>query len=198
MSWPTIFLTPTMQASLTLRRLSFDPCPAHPYKMDSHDARTLIGITDIHFINERTWKIHEEEPPHTDPRWPTQCTCGYIFKEDDFWQIVPHRLYSRSDTVGMLTLREATAGMFWDATWLIGVHASHPCGPDGRFLIMKLPDGRDWAMDGPATNGPGWTRTGTLDNLTVTPSILSTGYHGYLTNGILTDDLDGRTYDHIQ
>ena len=40
-----------------------------------------------------------------------------------------------------------------------------------------------------------WKRTGDPPNVTITPSINAVGtYHGYLTNGALTDDLEGRTF----
>lgn len=43
---------------------------------------------------------------------------------------------------------------------------------------------------------PGWTVTGEAPNLTVTPSINVEGvYHGFIQNGMITDDLEGRKYD---
>ena len=194
MSWPAILLTPTNRASLLLRRLTFDPCPAKPHGMDCHDARTFIGTTEIVMRGEISWEVTVTEPAHTDPRWPKVCACGYIFKDEDYWQFNNHRLYARSDTGEELTLRETTVGMIWNAPWLIGVIGTHGAGPDGQFLCMKLPDGREWMIDGPATGGGKWTRAGVPPALTVTPSILSEGYHGFYTSGILTNDLDGRTY----
>ena len=39
----------------------------------------------------------------------------------------------------------------------------------------------------------GWTVTGEAPNITVSPSINIVGlWHGFLTSGILTDDLDSR------
>lgn len=44
-------------------------------------------------------------------------------------------------------------------------------------------------------NREGWTITGTPPNLTATPSIHAVGdYHGWLRDGVLSDDVDGRTY----
>lgn len=41
----------------------------------------------------------------------------------------------------------------------------------------------------------GWTVTGEVPNITVSPSINAVGsYHGWLQNGILSDDLEGRIY----
>lgn len=76
--------------------------------------------------------------------------------------------------------------------------------PDGRCLVVKLPGliggvmrGILWHIDHPTSDdGPGWTRTGTPPNVTATPSINFVGYyHGWLTNGVLSDDVEGRTFD---
>lgn len=194
MSWPAIFLAPTRRASLSLRRLNHEPCAVKPYGMSCHDARTFIGTVEIIGSPEH-WEIDVAEPAHTDPRWPKECQCGYRFTDEDYWQLNNHILYTRSDNGEELTLKETTVGMMWNAHWLKGTFRDFKGGPDGMFLIMKLPDGREWMIDGPSTNGPGWHREGTPPNLTVTPSILSTGYHGFLTAGVLTNDLDGRTYE---
>lgn len=42
----------------------------------------------------------------------------------------------------------------------------------------------------------GWTVEGRAPFITVKPSILYTdNYHGYLRNGVITDDIDGRKFD---
>jgi hypothetical protein len=54
-------------------------------------------------------------------------------------------------------------------------------------------------------DGTGWQVTGEAPRFTVTPSLkccevrhgdklYRKGWHGYLTNGVLTDDYEGRTY----
>jgi hypothetical protein len=65
----------------------------------------------------------------------------------------------------------------------------HYRGPDGRTLIVRLPDRRDWIIDGPSSNGNGWTRTGLPEDgtLDVNPSILTPEYHGFLRNGALVN-----------
>ena len=73
--------------------------------------------------------------------------------------------------------------------------------PNRLPLLVQLPDGA-WCMDGIASKDPskkGWTVTGEPPNITVSPSINSSpgypdGYHGFLQNGIISDDLEGRTY----
>jgi hypothetical protein len=59
-----------------------------------------------------------------------------------------------------------------------------------------LPGGDWWDVDGPASNSDsGWSVTGEPPNLTVHPSIGTSTYHGWLKDGVLSDDLEGRTFD---
>lgn len=61
---------------------------------------------------------------------------------------------------------------------------------DERGLVVLLPSRSFWYPDRPDRT---WTRTGEPPNITVTPSINHVGqYHGFLKNGVLTDDVDGR------
>lgn len=44
-------------------------------------------------------------------------------------------------------------------------------------------------------HGEGWKVTGTPPTITVTPSINCIGsYHGYIRDGVITDDCEGRTF----
>jgi len=71
-------------------------------------------------------------------------------------------------------------------------------------IIIVLPNGHHWLIDsrfGGGVDGKrkehGWIITGEIPNLTATPSINhlgQNGYHGWLKNGILSDDLEGRIY----
>jgi hypothetical protein len=62
-------------------------------------------------------------------------------------------------------------------------------------ISVMLPSGQVWCIDQQASGmKSGWTVTGTIPVLTAAPSILVEGYHGFLQNGVLTDDLDGRSY----
>lgn len=67
-------------------------------------------------------------------------------------------------------------------------------------LFVVTPAG-PWCVDAQSTDGNGnftgrgWTITGTPPSITASPSINMPGvYHGWLTNGILSVDLEGRTY----
>jgi hypothetical protein len=190
--WTCVLLIETDRASLALRRYGGGSCPLMPGRSSYHNARTLIGEAPVTVSERGTWDVEMEQPPRTDPRWPAHCACGYVFLEADTWQLATHRLYMRQDTGVTLTLREAEPGMLWDAPWLLAMPNYR--GPDGRSLVMRLPDGGEWTIDGPSTNGPGWERTGTPPQITARPSILSPGYHGWLTDGVLSADLEGRTY----
>lgn len=68
-------------------------------------------------------------------------------------------------------------------------------------LVVKLPDGTEFCVDERASHeigkpsGSGWAVTGTAPAITVAPSINIIGrYHGFLQNGVITDDCEGRTF----
>lgn len=130
-------------------------------------------------------------PSHELDLWPHRCECGYIFQQDDNWQVFADSIYKREDGVpGEVILREAPVGAMWDAFW----HHDWRHGDDGKSWMVKLPDGGEWFIDGPAASQPvdskGWTRTGTAPKLTVQPScqhLGAGGWHGFLTDGFLTD-----------
>ncbi|HWZ29184.1 MAG TPA: hypothetical protein VNX15_11505 [Gemmatimonadales bacterium] len=149
-------------------------------KMGYHNAMSAV----VAEAPEDPEKDHAgTRPPtveETDPRWPTACACGYAFTEGDTRQIFSDSVYRRADTGELLTREEAPAGAMWDASWWPDK------GPDGICLMVKLPDGCEWMVDGPSTNSKTpWARTGKPPAVTATPSILTNGYHGFLTNGSL-------------
>lgn len=77
---------------------------------------------------------------------------------------------------------------------------------DLNDLAVKLPSNSEWFVDRgrlmneqPDRSGkqrlPQWTRTGEAPNITAQPSINHQGaYHGWLRDGILTEDCEGRTF----
>lgn len=133
-----------------------------------------------------------------DPRWPTECPCGYIFTADDGWQVNCDRLYV-SDTGEEYTLRNPPPGAMWDAWWMSWK------GPDGKSLMVVTPDGWTWNIDGPASNCTKpddkehrcWVRHGEVPNIHVDKngltckagagSIQTPKWHGFLTNGVLQE-----------
>lgn len=130
-----------------------------------------------------------DKSPHADPRWPTQCKCGYVFQEEDEWQARTSDLYVRSDNGEYTTDEQVPAGAMRHEYWHKGKHWR--LGADGIMLSVKLPNGSWWCVDGPACKDGeflegGWTRTGTVpDTVTAMPSIDAPGYHGWLQNGYL-------------
>lgn len=63
------------------------------------------------------------------------------------------------------------------------------------FIWIVLPNQGLFTPDRLSSNGiSGWTVTGELPNITVKPSIGATEYHGWITDGVMGDDLEGRVY----
>lgn len=178
----------TNNALTMLRRYhsSSDAASRCPLPHGYHDASiTLEGQKP--WPEESTLVGSEIRFSHDDPRWPKACPCGYVFPETDEWQAMDERLYKRSDTGAVLLMKDMAPGAMWNATWYL--ETGFIKSPDGIALCVKLPDGTDWLIDGHANNSnviPAWTRTGTPPKITARPSILTPGYHGFLTDGVLT------------
>ena len=143
-----------------------------------------------------------ERPPEDDPRWPTTCEkCVYVFDDEDAKQFFYDLIYRRKDTGALTTLRDAPPGAMWDAWWLRGLSGGQVLGgpaDDGRRLMVKCPNGREWFIDGRASNCTKpkddqhrcWVRHGEPPDLVVDKrgvtcqagagSILAGDYHGFL------------------
>lgn len=160
------------------------PCPTAPGQWGYHNATAILG-EEPEVTDERGYTLNASRgvPPADDPRWPDRCACSYLFKPGDEWQKWVEALYQRADTGERFTLREAPPGAMWNAFWM------GQAGLDGLSLCVKLPSGHEWWIDGPATNGPGWTRIGEAPRITANPSISAPGYHGWLQNGVLSDPI---------
>lgn len=62
-------------------------------------------------------------------------------------------------------------------------------------IVVCLPGGRVFCVDGKSAGGGGWTVSGDPPRITVTPSINWEGhYHGWLIDGVLSDDCEGRRF----
>lgn len=138
-----------------------------------------------------------------DPRWPAACAqCGRAFEPGDERRVFFRTLYDRGDGGPPCTIADAPPGAMWDAPWM----PESMRGPDGRCLFVRLPNGRDWAIDSEANNCTRkgdrthqcWVRHGEPPRLTVDKqgdtcdagagSIQSGDYHGYLRGGVLVGD----------
>jgi hypothetical protein len=200
------FIEPAGRLRRSLRRYSrsHGDCPAMPGEHGYHNAS--VPFDDVEDPDPRgTYSASEEDAPaRDDPRWPRTCACGYTFTQDDNYQLSAERVYQRADTGEEFPLRDAPPGAMWDAWWM----ADYPGrrGSDGRSLMVKLPNGNEWHIDGPANNCTDkegslrgdhkcWVRHGEPPNLTVDKngvtcaagagSILSGNWHGFLRNGEL-------------
>src|ERR1041385_1017104 len=180
----------------------------------SHEARGLFDDAPAIFEERefagslRRVVVHREEdrPPDDDPRWPATCSkCAFVFPPGTDRQFFYDRLYRRADTGAVTTLRDAPPGAMWDAWWLHGLTGGAALGgpgDDGRRLMVKCPNGREWFIDGRASNCTlpqddnhrCWVRHGEPPDLVVDKngvtctagagSIQAGDYHGFLgTNG---------------
>jgi len=117
--------------------------------------------------------------------WPTICGCGYLFVESDEKTLRTERIFA-APGVGLTTIANAPVGaMWWDEP---SVEKERP------HLWVKLPGGLDFDLDGRSSGGGGWKRRGNPPDVTVTPSIAVPGYHGWVTGGYVSADLEGRSY----
>lgn len=189
------WLDPVERFELSLRRYTStadtrEKCTASGYGY--HNASTVIGQAGIEAcpVVSEGRPVHGDHWPHDDARWPAKCACGYTFVLGDEWQFNPDQLFRRSDSGELVTLRGAPIGAMWDAHWMADNHSYKRI--DGVTLCVRTPGG-EWCVDGPSYNdskvsGPGWTRTGKVPDITAKPSIHIPGkYHGWLTDGWLTD-----------
>lgn len=160
----------------------------------------MIFIDEIQEETNPEGYIHTTELP-AGTIFPTHCSCGYEFTDKDAKQTFQESLYVNKETGEETTLEAAKPGAMWDGWWYSDMFK----GNDGRCLIVKLPNGRDWIIDSRASNCTKpedtthkcWPRSGTPPNITVgkefgntcsagAGSIMSGDYHGFLRNGYLT------------
>lgn len=213
----TFWLEPTDQVAVGLRRYKssegggFD-CP-HGY----HSALAYTGVEPASFRDtEYSRRVLEIRPeaPHDDNRWPTTCEhCDYAFTPDDHWQDWQELIWRRTDTGELRVLHTnapadsigvpaAEVGACWDAYW---IPENWRKNPDGIYLMVRLPDLHDWAVDSRASNcgSPDddvhqcWVRHGDPRECKVTVdkngntcsagagSIASPNWHGFLRGGQL-------------
>jgi hypothetical protein len=186
-------IEPTGYETIFLRRYHTEypisPEKACASKYGYHNAKTFYARVESSTVSSLV------PPSYDDPWWPSHCEyCGFEFPIGDPHQLYSESEYRRADNPDVkFSLRDAPPGAIWNASWLVThrrreyIAPGNYVGKDGKCLVVKLPDGRDWVVDGPANNGPGWEREGVVPNITVRPSISTPGYHGFLTNGWLEE-----------
>ena len=206
MPWKLLPCEPTKNVRTSLRRyIRKDDSPC-PLPMGYHSAATVVVDEEPGIFSPEGYLVDRETVinyPNTDPRWPTKCACGYVFEPDDIWQVDCQQLMLAVDGQ-KFTIHDAPVGACWKLWWA----NSEACNPNNKDqpmwpLAIRLPPGRTWDTwhaDGPSRDGTGWPRHGTIDKLTCRPSIAcnregkNTGYHGYVTDGIISECHDGNTY----
>lgn len=187
------WIEPTDMFDVELRRYvrGRDDCDAGPFvpfvggmqvTMGYHNAAVTIERIEVdgrgHGLRQNGTFPEEFK---TDERWPKACRCGHVFTADDMWQRNEVQLWRRSDNGELVTMTDAPVGAMWNADWYVD-HPGMTRNEPGVCIVMKTPAG-DWIIDGPASNGPGWTRRGVPPLLEVTPSIgigEPQRFHGWL------------------
>lgn len=199
------FLDPTDRVRRSLRRYwgSYNggDCSVNPYKY--HDAQVPIGDGPLIIVTDAdggtSWRTEPMQWPHEDPRWPSACVCGYVFTEENEWQLRYEVIYKRRDKGEEVVWHEAGPGAMRYADW----NLPHYAGADGHCVQVKTPGG-DWLVDSRASNCTlphddkhrCWVRHGEVPNIHVDKngltcaagagSIQAGSYHGFLHNGVLT------------
>lgn len=214
---PTYWLEPAGRVAVGLRHYSRGDWSGFTCQGGYHSALVFTGEAEARFTGEGERRTLTAPPsvPHEDPRWPTNCGhgCGYEFTTEDERQDWQELIYQRTDTGELVTLREprpdavnaptsAPPGASWDAWWM----PDWGQGRDGIALMVRCPNGRDWHVDGRASNctmpddrvHKCWVRHGdprgchlNVDKNGVTcgagaGSIQADDYHGFLAGGVLT------------
>lgn len=159
----TFLLEPTDQVRRWLRRYTRASTRGWTCAEGWHEAMVLFDdspaiFTDVPMTGwtHRTLTHREaDRPADTDPRWPLTCAkCAFVFAPDETRQFFYDLLYRRADTGALLTIRDAPPGAMWDAWWLHDLRGG-PIGgptPDGRRMMVVCPNGRQWFIDGRASN----------------------------------------------
>jgi hypothetical protein len=175
------WLEPSSQVRVSLRRYSRGrKCQAGKSYCNADVPLTVVPYEE--------GQASGDDWPHEDSRWPFRCAqCGHPFREYDHYQLNHTLLYQSNEDDSLMTLAEAPPGAMWSADWYEG---ARPPGPDGNFLMVRLPGGSDWFIDGSAKGQPfhtsSWSRDGEVPVVTVHPSVKSTNWHGWLIEGVLT------------
>ncbi len=128
---------------------------------------------------------------------------------------MPTPLRKLPDQPAVVGYQNITAGQWWYCPWLLMDDGSAPHYLSQSYnknwlgkrppVTLMLPGGREWCIDQKSDNGPGWVVTGEEGLWTATPSISVPGfahegktvclpYHGWLKEGVLSDDISGQKY----
>ena len=77
------FLEQTDRAEIVLRRYASNVRGSCPGPMSYHNVRTVVGQCDFEPPSDVPDLVgYGGRTDRKDPRWPTACSCGYVFKDD--------------------------------------------------------------------------------------------------------------------
>lgn len=201
------FCEPTDQVFTKLRVYEsgegVPPCPLNPGQYSYHNAETPVLAMQTVPLDQDLPSSGMTGEYEGDARWPTACDCGRVFTAQAHRMVRHNRLIRRIDTGETFEGYGALpVGAVWNAYWMEGRSWR---GPDGRSLVVKLPDGTDWIIDSRANNctmpddkvHKCWVRHGRPEDGTLhvdknghtcaagAGSIATSGYHGFLHHGEL-------------
>ena len=178
---------------VSLRRYKSSEKAKCPTPHGYHDAMVLIEPQRPEELENGYVRFHRPEEYKDDPRWPAACACGYAFAAEDERQVFVDLLYKGSPDGKLHGLRDPDLipGAAWDATWMPeGFRYS-----DGRAWVIRMPGESEWIVQGPSKDGGKWKVTGAMPSITAHPSIHLVGvYHGFIRDGVITPDCDGRQF----
>lgn len=186
--WPLFIVTRTLRCRLDLRRyVAQAKCSVS--SLGYHNAVVLLDADAQTPVNDNGYVEAPPRPPDDDARWPKACACGYVFVDSDDRQVAVHEYYADANG-DRWTEGELPPGAMRELWWW------PQKGPNGEpWWAVTLPGGDRWDVFGPAANSKTpWAITGTAPKLTASPSIAAPKYHGWLRDGVLTPDCEGRRY----
>lgn len=199
MGYDAYLLTDSREAVTYQRRFTYNFHEQCPADVDGLGHQVISPVRFVLFGGDlpiRDWRIAH------DRALIDSCACGYRFDEDDPAQEWIVRLHCEPDgrqvNVRTGVGPRARAGGIWE----MPIYGPDYWGADRKSYGVVLPMGATFPIDYPArTQHRGrYFRTGEAPALTVLSEIHygdrndHNGYRGWLLNGILSDDLDGRTY----
>jgi hypothetical protein len=206
--WKVFFCEPTDQVFTKLRVYEsgegVPACPHNPGQFSYHNAETPSVAQLVIPLDQDLPASGGLGAYAGDDRWPTACNCGHVFGAGATRMVRHDRMIRRNDTGELFEgYRNLPIGAVWNADWM--TDRPEWCGPDGRSLVCRLPDGGDWMIDSRASNctmpddnvHKCWVRHGRpedgdlhVDKQGFTceagaGSIATKGWHGFLHHGHL-------------
>ncbi len=198
MGWRCFMVKPSDLVQISFRRYGVNALACHKQYPDTKTYHnTEVAVAQVPRSLQEPIGRDPDPVEKADPRWPKSCECGYVYHPEDHWQWNAETLYEGSPDGKLYTLGDHPPGAIWHCDWMEDIKNNPYAGPDGKVWALMLPSGCEWLIYGPSSQGPKWDVKGTLPEITVSPSIAQQGgrvYHGFVKNGIVTRDCEGRKF----